>query len=47
MGLERIGEDDYSDEEDFLRHIWEEGDDLRGFVLEALKGGVEVRSGRP
>ena len=45
--LERIGEDDYSDEEDFLRHIWEEGDDLRGFVVEALEGGVEVRSGRP
>ena len=35
--LERIGEDD-PDEEDFLRGIWEEGDDLRGFVLEALKG---------
>ena len=26
-------------EEDFLRVIWEEGDDRRGFVLEALKGG--------
>ena len=35
--LERIGEDD-PDEEDFLRGLWEDGDD-RGFVLEALKGG--------
>ena len=35
-----------TDEEDFLRGIWEEGDD-RGLVLEALKGGVEVRAGRP
>ena len=43
--LERIGEDE-PDEEEFLRGIWEEGDD-RGFVLEALKGGVEVRTGRP
>jgi hypothetical protein len=43
--LERIGED-APDEEAFLRGIWEEGDD-RGFVLEALKGGVEVRAGRP
>ncbi len=43
--LERIGEDD-PDGEDFLRGIWEEGDD-RGFVLEALKGEVEVRPGRP
>jgi hypothetical protein len=43
--LERIGEDD-PDEEDFLRGIWEEGDD-RGFVLEALKDGVDVRAGRP
>ncbi len=43
--MERIGEDD-PDEEDFLRGIWEIGDN-RGFVLEALKGGVEVRAGRP
>ena len=43
--LERIGEDD-PDEEEFLRGIWEDGDD-RGFVLEALKGGVDVRTGRP
>ena len=43
--LERIGEDD-PDEEVFLRGIWEDGDD-RDFVLEALKGGVEVRTGRP
>ncbi len=43
--LERIGTDD-SDEEDFLQGIWEEGDD-RGFVLEALKGGVDMRTGRP
>ena len=43
--LERIGEDD-PHEEDFLRGIWEEGDD-RGFVLEALKDGVDVRAGRP
>jgi hypothetical protein len=42
--LERIGEDD-PDEEEFLRGIWEEGDD-RGFVLEVLKDGVEVRAGR-
>jgi hypothetical protein len=41
---ERIGEDD-PDEEEFLRGIWEEYDD-RDFVLEALKGGVEVRTGR-
>ncbi len=34
-------------EEGFLRRIWEDGDDLRGFVLETLKGGVEVRAGRP
>ena len=40
-----IGEDD-PHEEEFLRGIWEEGDD-RDFVLEALKGGVEVRAGRP
>ena len=43
--LERIGEDDL-DEEEFLRGIWEDGDD-REFVLEALKGGVDVRMGRP
>jgi hypothetical protein len=43
--LKRMGEDD-SDEEDFLRGIWEEGDD-RGFVLETLKDGVKVRAGRP
>lgn len=43
--LERIGEDD-PDEEDFLRDIWEDGDD-RDFVLELLKSGVEVRTGRP
>jgi hypothetical protein len=43
--LERIGEDE-PDEEEFLRGIWEEGDD-GGFVLEALKDGVEVRVGRP
>jgi hypothetical protein len=43
--LERIGEDD-PDEEDFLRDIREEGGD-RGFVLEALKGGVDVRACRP
>ncbi len=43
--LERIGEDD-PDGEAFLRGIWEEGDD-RDFVLEALKSGVEVRSGCP
>jgi hypothetical protein len=43
---ERIGEDD-PNEEEFLRGVWEEGDDLRGFVPEALKGGVEVRAGRP
>ncbi len=43
--MEGIEEDD-PDEEDFLRGVWEEGDD-RGFVLEALKGGVEVRTGRP
>lgn len=43
--LERIGEDD-PDEEDFLRGIWEDGDD-QDFVVEALKSGVEVRSGRP
>ncbi len=40
----RVGEDD--PEEDILRGIREEGDD-RGFVLEALKGGAEVRAGRP
>jgi hypothetical protein len=44
--LERIGEDD-PDEEDFLRDIREEGDDHRGFVLEALGGGVDVRACRP
>jgi hypothetical protein len=43
--LERVGEDD-PDEEGLLRGIWE-GDDDRGFVLETLKGGVEVRAGRP
>ncbi len=43
--LERIGEDD-PDEEDFLRGIWEDGDD-RDFVLETLKSGVGVRTGRP
>ena len=42
---ERIGEDD-PDEEALLRGNREEGDD-RDFVLEALKGGVEVRAGRP
>ncbi len=39
--------EDDPDEEGLLRGIREEGDDLRGFVLEALKGGVEVRAGRP
>ena len=43
--LERIGDAD-PHEEDFLRGLWEEGDD-RDFVLEALKSGVEVRPGRP
>jgi hypothetical protein len=43
---EKIGEDDDPDEEEFLRGIWEEGND-RDFVLEALKDGVEVRAGRP
>jgi hypothetical protein len=43
--LERIGKDD-PHEEYFLRGIWEEGDD-REFVLEALKGRVKVRAGRP
>ena len=43
--LERIGEDD-PDEEDFLRDIREESGD-RGFVLEALGGGVDVRACRP
>ena len=43
--LERIGEDDPEDE-DYLRGIWGEGDE-RGFVPEALKGGVDVRTGRP
>ena len=43
--MERIGEDD-PDEEEFLRGIWEEGDD-REFVLETLKGTVEIRAGRP
>lgn len=43
--LERIGEDDPYEEE-FLRGIWEDGDD-RGFVLEMLQSGVEVRAGRP
>jgi hypothetical protein len=42
---ERLGEDD-PDEEGFLRGIREDGDDRR-FVPEALKGGVEVRPGRP
>ena len=42
---ERIGEDDPK-EEGFLRGLWEEGDD-RGFVLEALRDGAEVRAGRP
>jgi hypothetical protein len=28
---ERIGEDDDPDEEDFLRSIWEEGDDRGSF----------------
>ena len=44
--LERIREDD-PEEEGLLRGNREEGDDLRGFVPEALKGGVEVRAGRP
>ena len=42
---ESIGEDDPA-EEASLRGLWEEGDD-RDFVLEMLKGGVEVRTGRP
>ena len=45
MPGERIGEDDPHGE-CFLGGIREEGDE-RGFVLEALKGGVEVRAGRP
>jgi hypothetical protein len=43
--IERIGEDNPGGE-DFFRDIWEEGD-VRDFVLEALKSGVEVRPGRP
>ena len=43
--LERIGEDD-PDEEEFLRGIWEDGDD-REFLLETLQSGVEIRAGRP
>ncbi len=42
---ERVGEDD-PDEEDSLEGIWEDSDD-RAFVLETLKNGVEIRSGRP
>ena len=36
----------WPEEVGFLRGIREEGDE-RGFVLEALKGGAEVRAGRP
>ena len=43
--LERIGED-HPEDEDLLRDLWEEGDE-REFVLETLKGEVEVRTGRP
>ncbi len=39
--------EDDPDEEGLLRGIREVGDDLRGFVPEALKGGVEVKTGRP
>ena len=43
--LGRVGEDDQN-EEDFLRGAWEDGDD-RGFVLETLKSGAEVRPSKP
>jgi hypothetical protein len=39
MGI--AGEKD-PDEENVLQGVWEDGDD-RGFVLETLKRGVEVR----
>ena len=39
--------EDDPDEEGLLRGIRKDGDDLRGFVPEALKSGVEVRAGRP
>jgi len=42
--VERIGEDD-PEGEDLLRDEWEEGD--RKVVLEVLKAGVEVKTGRP
>ncbi len=41
-----LGEDD-PEEEGFLRGIREEGDDLRGFVLETPRDGVDVRTGKP
>ncbi len=31
-------------EGDFLRGLWEDGDERRGFVLETLKSEVEVRA---
>ena len=40
-----IGEDD-PEGEVLLRDLCEEGDE-RDFVLRTLKGGVEVRTGRP
>ncbi len=42
--LERIGEDD-PDGEALLRGLWEEGE--TNLVLEALKSGCEIRTGRP
>lgn len=42
--IERIGEDD-PDGEEFLRLLWEEGE--RGEVAEIVKGGCEVREGKP
>ncbi len=40
-------EDDPENEEGFLRGIREKGDDLRGFVLETPRDGVDVRTGKP
>ena len=44
--LKRIGEDE-PEEEEFLRRLWEDGDEEdRNFALESLKGECEVRDGR-
>jgi hypothetical protein len=45
--LERLLDQDEPEESDYLRDLWENGDEEdRGYALRRLKEGCEVREGR-